>query len=300
MRYLFLLVLVLGCQKPDNKPTELTPQEKITAKQRFYRLLAGTVRDEHGAVLSDECDSAHFSTLEAVVSDGVDLRAFVDLSGKEHRRPLDKVECFPRDSGSESAKEMYGYGALYAMKKKDLAWVEDRYQYGVKHQWVMGEGDLSRVFLTPSGRAELAQAIDGLGGDKYQERILPVPRPFGLRGYEAFIQEVGVLFEGVRFGAITDDSRRVIADHAGRNPHNAMFACMAARWAGGSLDRAQTLLLNPAIFPEDRLPGSADYCERWITQREDDDTGWQPCPDQNRTHPAGAFLLAAAVCQGEL
>jgi hypothetical protein len=302
MRYIFiLLVLALGCGKPDNKPNDVKPSsDEIAAKEAFYRAEAHKVRDAHGAILTDECDSAHFTALEGAVSDGVDLQAFIDASGKMHRRPVDDAECYPQFSGSESSKEMYGYAALYALKHKDLKFIQDRFDYGAAHQWVMGKGDVSRSLLTPTGRAELAQAIDALGGPKYPDRLMTLPRPKGLRGFEAFVQVVGVLFEGARFGGITDASRQVIDDHAGRNPRNAMFACMSARWGSGSLERAQALLLDTAIFPADRLPTSADYCERWITQREDDDKGWKPCPDEGKTHPAGAFLLAAAVCQGEI
>ncbi len=301
MKNLLIFLLLVACQKPDNKPNPPEPREAIAAKQAFYRAEAPKARDAHGAILTDKCDSAHFTFLEGTVSDPVDMESFIDPSGKLHRRPLDYPECWPQFSGSESSKEMYGYGALYALKKNDLKWVQDRFDYGVSHQWVMGDGALSRVFLTPSVRGELAQAIDALGGHKYPDRLISVPRPKGLRGYEAFAQAVGVVFEGARFGAITDDSRQVILDHAGRNPRNAFFACLAARWGSGNLIAAQTVLLDPAIFPDDRLPTSADYCEPWIIQREDTDSeAWGPCPDENKVHPAGAFLLAAAVCQGEL
>lgn len=302
MRFLLpLLFAVVACGKPDNKPNDVTPlNEAIAAKQAFYRAEAVKARDSHGAILTDECDSAHFSALEAAVTGGIDMGSFIDSDGKEHRRPAEYPECYPQFSGSESAKEMYGYGALYALKQKDRQWAEDRFQYGVRHQWVMGAGAISRTLLTPTGRAELAQAVDALGGTQYPDRLLIAPRPKGLRGFEAFAQAVGVVFEGARFGGITDDSRQVIGDHAGRNPRNAMFACLAARWGSGSLPAAQALLLDEKIFPADRLPGSSDYCEGWITQREDDSTGWQPCPEEGKLHPAGAFLLAAAVCQGEI
>lgn len=302
MRFLLFALLLSACGKADNEPNELTPHERIAKKQAFYKSEAYKAQDEDRTVLWDECDSWHFTALEWAVTDTpAKPELFLDKTGKLQRRSSKYVPCYPGSSGSESTKEMYVYGSLYALKRGDRAWVEDRYDYGFKHQWVMGFGEPWRTILLPDSIAVLAQAIDGLGGAKHAERLIMPQRPQNLKGYEAFIQAVGVTFQGARFGAITDKSREAVVGLATRNPRNAMYACLSARWADGDLSRAQNLLLDEKVYPEDRLPNSGDYCERWITQRDDDDSkAWTPCPEEGKTHPAGAFLLAAAICQGEI
>ncbi len=265
----------------------------------LYTDLAPTARDVDGAVMADECDSWHFTALQGAVIGGVNTDAFLDGGGKLHRRPESYPECWPENSESESSKEMYLYGALYALAQKDRAWAEDRFEYGAAHQWVMGRGQLSRTLLTLNGRAALAQVIEALGGHKYPDRLWTPPRLSGLTGFDAFIQAVGITFEGLRFGAVSSSAVDAVDEQAVRSPRNAMYACLAARWGHGSLAYAQDLLLDETIFPALRLPTSDDYCERWITQRDDTDSGWQPC-NEGKTHPPGPFLLAAAICQGAL
>lgn len=291
-----------GCGKLSHKPNELPPDDRLAAKVAHYTELAPEARDYFGAVLAEACDSWHFTALQGAVIGGVDPSAFIDGDGKLHRRPLvGYQECYPDGSASESAKEMYVYGALYALARGDRAWAEGRYEYGEHHQWIMGRGPVTRTLLTENGRAMLAQTIEALGGEKYPDRLWHPKRPLGRRGYEAFAEAVGIAFEGKRFGALSDASIAAVADLASRNPRNAMYACLAARWGQGSLEHAVGLLLDENVFPADRLPTSSDYCERWITQRDDDDQGsWTPCPEAGLTHPPGAFLLSAAICTGSL
>jgi hypothetical protein len=302
MRLILALLFVAACGKHDNAPSEPRADEAVAAKVALYTSLASDARDYFGAIMTDRCDSWHFTALQGAVIGGVDPGAFVDQDGKLHRRPLvGYQECYPEGSASESAKEMYVYGALYAVARKDLAWAQARFDYGAHHKWIMGRGPVSRTLLLPAARAVLAQAIDELGGEKYPDRLVLTPRGLGLTDYEGFAEAVGITFEGHHFDAVSDASVRAADDLAQRNPRNVMYQCVAARWGHGDREAANALLLDPTIFPNDRLPTSADHCEPWLTQREDSDSGsWNPCPDEGKTHPPGAFLLAAAVCAGTI
>lgn len=299
---MMLLTFVLcGCNlsgKKDKEPTPpIDPMADATAKRDLYVSLQPQVDGPSGFIDTDKCDSIHWTALRGVgMGKPAELRAAIEESGQVHRRPLQLAECYPDESDSEISREAILYVGLHALVFNDLDMLNSIWDYGKAHAWIMGRGVGSRTVFTPAAQAVLAQAIRALGGGNKPQLNIPIPRPKGLTDFDAFIQVIEVLMEAKSNGGnISSESRDLLEEQATRQPNNVVYAAMAVRWAGGNPEVAISLLNGNPKYPRDRLPTSAEYCDEWLSQRDEGSSGANPCPDENRKHSGGDWLLAYAI-----
>jgi hypothetical protein len=300
LRYLLLALLLAACAKAKNEPKG-APVFDLAAKRDLYISLLPTVEDEDGFIEFDKCDSIHFSALTAIgAGRPFNISKVITDEGKLIRRPLRHGECYPKNSGSENSRDAYQCVLAYGVSQKDTSLLERLYEYVAGHNWVSGEGPLSRTFWTPTIRALYARAIHSLGGKAYANRLFPVEYPAGATGYAAHLQVVGILSYGNFSGAVTDAMLERLREHHAREPRNPLFAAAAYRYTGEEAAReaAISALSDEQLFPAERLPSSADRCEPFLVQRDSDSDGWKPCPEEGKTHSGGDFLWAEAVLSG--
>jgi hypothetical protein len=169
----------------------------------------------------------------------------------------------------------------YGWARKDLELIENLRKYAEEHNLVMGQGDGSidgfgRTILSPQ-LYSLLSALEsklsvGLDGVVFEDHLRAL--------------RLGLLD---RVAGLTDGERAELAALADQAPRNALFQALAGRKA-----EAERLLLEQ--FPSDRLPTSADWCESYRYQRDQDTL--EPCPAEGRTHPGVDFLFTSAVLTG--
>lgn len=293
--------LLVSCGKPEHEPSRPAPVVELEAKRDLYAALLPSVADPDGFIEWTHCDSIHFTALVGASGIPVNLRAAIDETGKVHRRPPRHPECYPEFSKSENSKDVFVMLLLYGLVERDLALLEHVFDYGKAHGWVMGEGPLSRSYLTPTLQGQYAQAIGQLGGKSHPEGIYPQVWTPGLTGYQAHLQVISILAYGLTFGAVNDVGLDRLREHAHRQPRNPFFTAAYYRYSGdeGAKSKAIESLLDDRLWPIDRLPTSADRCESWLIQRDEGD-GWTPCPERGRTHSGGDFLFSHAVLTGRI
>ena len=150
MKYLALILLLIGCiEKHDPNPT-ITPYEQAEQRANFYQ---DEIKNPYQ--LFDRCDGLTFIGLwDWSVRSGkrVDIYKHEYPKGKWHR---DVEPCYDNDldgngesdSRSEISTESY-LGAMRGMKiREDLHKIEDAIDYAEDHNYVLGEGPLEYTFL---------------------------------------------------------------------------------------------------------------------------------------------------------
>jgi hypothetical protein len=303
------LACVTSCSyfQRDNKPVESTSSEALANKKAFYCSEGRRVLSERG-FMDDRCDSLLFTSLFSTACGGVDLSAWEDPAGKWHRNP--QRDCFingaPNGSASSISRDMF-LGLWHAKwSQKDGMDIREMRQYGEANNWVMGEAKdnetlLSRCLLTPqliTLLKEMDRQLGGQVGNPSQLRntdnsgdALPVNT-----GFRAHLDVLRILLQGRVFGAITDAEKALLKDQAERQPNNALYVAAYEKYHGGT--KAHSLLLSEAHFPNGRLPTSSEHCINYLHSRDDSDSDWQPCAEENKEHDGTDFVFAAWVALG--
>jgi hypothetical protein len=249
------------------------------------------MQDVHGFIDTAYCDSLLFSGLLAATSDvSIDLLAARDADGRWHRRPA--KDCYPAHSKSSISRDMLLGVMAWAWHKERLDVLEDLWDYGETHSWVMGEGDLTRTFFTPTMQTLLARQIHALGGSDYAVRHLPILLDSNLTGFQAHLSVIIVWLSGEAVGDISQSHLDLLSAQAARQPSNAFFSYLCAIYSHGNLSSTERTLMDTQLFPADRLPTSLDRKESWLWQRDAGDD-WSPRPliDGFSRHHGGDYLF---------
>jgi len=289
-------LLCQGCgRKGEPQKTSHVPdrQALVMEKVKTYLALGPSVQDADGFIDYTHCDSLLFSGLYAVGGATVNMDAARDAEGRWHRRSLNQPPCYPEGSKSTISRDMFLGLLWYIWEYQRLDLAEALFAYGEAHDWVMGEGDISRIYFTPGLQATLAEIIFRLGGeDHYAYRAIPQSWAKNT-GFAAHLDALHILLRGELTGSIEEKALEVLQYNYTRAPENALFSYAWHRYSDGDQSETYSRLLNEAWWPADRLPTSADRCEGWITQR-DPGTDWEPC-DGGKTHSGGDFLFVARL-----
>lgn len=297
MRFFILVFLTVlsCCNKGSNSPVANSVVDRgpeLHQKLENYVAWSEAIRRPSGFIQTGECDSLLFSGLYGTVAE-VDLLAARDESGQWFRRPLSLPECYEaKASASTISRDMF-VGLLWWIwthKKLDVA--EDLWKYGLVHNWVMGQGEPSRVVFTPNMQYMLAELICRLGGStcKASARSFPLAWTVGNIGFQAHLDVLLILLKGEMTRTITDDELLVLKTQSEKQPFNALFSYAFHRFTDGNQNSAIELLLLNKWFPSDRLPTASDRCEPWLWQRDMSDD-WNPCV--GGMHVGGDFIFVA-------
>jgi hypothetical protein len=299
LKKIALLLLLASCGKPGKESPEQTTSPELLAQltEKYDKILPLSLlkRDSDGFIVTDECDSLLFSSLFGSVSDiGLNITAARDSGGKWHRRPLSYPECYPASSGSTISRDMFWGLFWYIWNNRQLALAEELYAYGSGNDWIMGDGDVSRTYMTPGMQGTLSELIYRMGGKNHQvERNLLHTYSSNVTGFEAHLMVLSALIRAEMLGVIEDKAMPAIEAQFARQPKNALFSYAYHKYTDGNQDDTIALLLDEKIWPRDRLPTSRDRKEQWIFQR-DYGADWQPDLSKNPVEYAGADFLFVA------
>lgn len=290
MRHLLLALAVLwvcSCGKHVSTPKARPVSPELQAKYDIYARLAPAAE----GAFADDCDGLLFASLLAAgAGQPLAVEDYRGEGGEYYRSPH-------HDACGPTSRDMYLglFWYLWGAKRVDLT--EQVFNYGLAHAFVMDNRDKTLSYLLEDEQFTLALVAHRLGGKDYQVWRLPTPCTGSLSGFQAHLQSLVI---GLRVLMNSGDTanEKCVKAMVEAHPDNAWFAALAGVYSGDQ-SRTVALLLAPTYFPADRLPTSAERCEPWLWQR-DKGKDWEPCPDENKTHSGGDFLLAAAVALGRL
>lgn len=266
--------------------------KQLEDKYKFYISQLGYVTDRFGFVYSNECDSLLFSSLVGCVPGTAVFidSAFDTKTGQWHRRPLHLPACYPDHSKSSISRDMLIGLAWYAYVNNRLDISEQVIRYALAHWFVMGQGLLSRTFMTPGLLSTFAWISFRLGGpSRPWMRYLPQVESKSVVDYQAHLSVLHIILRNKLTGK--DKYGELLTFHADRNPENALF-----QFAAGRVDKAYTILDNEAYFPSNRLPRQSDRKGAWLWERDYGDN-YKPS-DSEKILSSGDFLFVYALCKG--
>ena len=174
--------------------------DPLKDKAALYTNLVKTQQDKDGFILTSQCDSLLFSSLLATVH-GIRLNAAAARSpdGQWFRRPIGLYqECLACGGSDSTISRDQFLGLLcwiWANKRLDVA--EALYDYGSKHWWIMGQGQIGTLWFTPSLQYILSQMIYKLGGKNHllhrAGKFLPQFLTKTNRGYTVHLDFLSIL-----------------------------------------------------------------------------------------------------------
>lgn len=285
MKYLIILFVLFGCQKTshkgqDTKPIERTKFERLAAKADLYkRLNAERLPDGW----PERCDSVGFLAL-CKTAGACAAANFFDAEQEPGKWQRNKTHDCVETGGSKTSisKDMFVMSWVYALFAMDKATAVGYFQrleaYGREHDFIMGYPSetvehLGRVYMTPSMTWTLYSILEKLTG------AVP-PDVGGLRtapaGYQGHLRVLDVLVQGFLKGGVDAYEMSDLNDLHDRDPKNALYQAVFHRFRDGQMDEVADILLDEKHWPSDRLPSSAEHCERYLWQR-DQGKDWQPC-----------------------
>ena len=305
---LFTFLMLTSCATQQNEAHfEKDANAKIADKRALYCELSEAKFKERGWAVS-ECDGLLFSSLRAIGCSG-DVSAFESTvePGKWYRNP--KHDCFIPDKvgeqqGSDStiSKDMYVGLSAYMAHKKDTDGANRTVSYGESRSWIVGEAKdtvtlASKCFIVPA----LQNVFRKIAG---QNQLAPNDGDsIGVStGFRAHLDVLSILVKGKLNGSISNLDIAILKEQAKRQPRNALYQAAKARYDDGDYNPALEILSDETLFPEKSLPNNhQNYCTDYLFQREEDDSDWKPCPqDQYSTHDGVDLIFASSIISGAL
>jgi len=278
----------------------------LLPKLHLYDFLTPNTQDQNGFIDTDHCDATLFSGLLSASGYGkeVNMSAAKNDKNQWFRRPLNYPPCYiPGKKSSTISRDMMMGVFWSSWKNKHIGNSYLTYLYGSQNDWVMGEGDISRIYLTPGLRSTLVLIIEKTMPEisiNHLEKYFPQSWPKGLEDYEAHLAMLHIELRGQLNGYIDSDMASCLIDIADRMHNNALAQLLYAKWVTGDFGWTIALLGGESIWPTHRLPTSHDRRESWITQRGDDSNGWLPAEGlDTKTHSGGDFLFCMMLLIGD-
>ncbi len=272
-------------------------RDEVEIKRDKYMELMKEVADSYGFIEHEHCDALLFTGLVGAVGFKTQITRAMNKDGSWERRPVDRP-CYPHGSRSTISRDMFLGLFWYIWRNQRLDLAEELWHYGVQHNWIMGAGDVSRIYLTPGLQATLAEIIYQLGGQNhYVARNAPQFWAKGLEGYQAHLEVLHILLRGELTGHITAPMRRVLCDLCSRHMDNHLYTIAKARYSSdqGSANFLGTIaaagLDDIDLWPRDRLPSDADRSSRWIFENNDKSKGTDP----TITHTGGDMVFCGSL-----
>lgn len=306
---LFIALLIIGlggafllsCGKKGISPKPDDRVEELKTKLDLYVELSREHQDPYGFVATDHCDSTLTSGLYGIHPDiDVVMEAVIDDSGQWYRRP--NKDCLSSGSSKSTFSRDMATGAFWFMwKNQRLDLAERMWDYGVRHNWIMGQGvqeGLSRIYFTPSNISMLARLIYALGGEDHSARHIPLVF-FKNSGFEAHLDVLNILLNAEMSGKIAPLHLEILKYQNSKNPKNALYNYAYHRYTDGNYSKAYDTLLNTALFPSDRLPTTEDRYSDYLWAR-DEGPDWYPRTSDRpqRDHEGVDFIFVATLILG--
>lgn len=176
--------MLIGCGRPDK------PLQSPSALQQQYDARSATMSTDW---TSTDCDSALWAGLAVRGGNQVAVESFLAADGADSGRPmrLPGRDCV--ESSSTTSNDMVGGIILGLHAAGNLDALNRLWDYGEQHNWYMGTGPVTRVYLRPNGRSLLALAIYHLGGADHIQRFSPIIYGPVSADYEKHLQYTSLL-----------------------------------------------------------------------------------------------------------
>jgi hypothetical protein len=295
---IFIHFIVL-CACGKHKPNDVLIPQYLLDKSRQYCDMAYDKLYLKAGYVHSKCDGSGFTSLYAVGCPHLDinLKVFEDDSGKLHRDP--KRSCFKNgESKSESSKDMVLMRMFAAWRTKDLAWVERFLSFAKSNDWhicaaIDTETLVSRCVLTPDLINLLYDLKKVLSGGSVKG--VPILSDFiAQTGFRGHIQALKINLAGEIYGGISKIQLDILKKLSKRQPKNALYKALVAKWDDGDFVKAFDLL---SVFPESRLPNNRDdWCTTYLFQHDHNHDDWTPCPSQKfAEHPGHDHNLVLSI-----
>lgn len=262
-------------------------------KLKLYKRLNEGHQDFNGFINTDEADSLLFSGLLNYATEDVVLPAAL-LEGNWYRRPTNYPECYKNGlSKSTISRDMLlglMLGAWKEGKRGESPYIFHTIVKKALHNFgIMGKGVPSRTFIG-SLLGTAAEALYQFGGKNHRLlRKLPYYLPMKVTGFEAHLAVLHVYLRQ-QLGLIdSDTAQQYYMHHAERQPLNPLFLTLSGQYIA-----AEALLMREELWPNDRLPTTADRKEGWLLQR-DFGSDWMPKEGAVKEHTGADFIFCATL-----
>ena len=300
----------LGPATPVGDP-DLSDPRLPALRQKVDRYLAWSRAglDEHGWIPDTHCDGLLMNSLYAAAGGPSEIELAAYESGRWDRHW--QKDCYPDKSASTISRDMMAGLLIWLLASGRADLVERTIQYGEQHAfegfpliWIVGQGDVGRVDMPPANVSKLYRLREKLTGEPDPYPALETQVFGGCRGYECHLEALEIFFGYRLEGVLTRSAQRALRTLADSRPRNALFNVLYGKLARSRahLERGLTVLLDPTLFPADRLPSTLDRCNDYIFSREELDeqggisSNWLPCPQEPVQVFSGTdFLFAAAI-----
>lgn len=300
LRFL-LLVFIAGCGLFDKvEPNPKDPEiivlpDMVKLKVSQYKQLIG----ERNASRNDHdygCDSLLFESLAFVAGVPMEVDRYRE-GNKWYRRPT--KDCWPNHSGSTISRDMFtGLGAaLLHNLRIDL--LKGVIKYAEDNNFIMGEGEISRTHFSHNMLALYGRMLAHLGYPNKYQYYTPIFFK-DVDGYEAHLQILQIIVYDKIYGRISGNMMQAVKHHYKRNPRNVLFSLVFHKYTDKDYREAGRVLMDEALFPNDRLPTDEDRCGFYLWQYDlyqkdhtrEKNYQWRPC-NRRRTHDGYDFIFAA-------
>jgi hypothetical protein len=210
-----------------------------------------------------------------------------DEPGRWYRSP--EHDCYDLgQSKSDISKDMLMMLFPYLYATGDKQNLAEIYDYGKENGWVMGRGEFSRTYMTPSMVVFLQELLGRLG------ITLEPSVDKGKAGFEKHLDAIYIMTAAMKRGGVIPTDYETIRKYSNESPRNALFQAIYHKYKDGDQSAAIAILLDEKLFPSDRLPTPSDRCEEYLWQRDDKPKDWEPC-DKVGDHDGVDFIFAAWV-----
>jgi hypothetical protein len=276
--------------------------KKFSDKFDLYLSESQSHRDSYAWKDRIKCDGLLFNCLWSIAGACVPILSARDGNGKWHRHP--SFECYRLgQSGSEISRDMFDGVHLWSIVNRRGDVIEDLIAFGMKHNWIMGEGDISRTYFTPSMQATLYEIRYRLTGKTSWKRYIPRdwyrPIPFSIpasiTGYQRHLQVLHIFCNCLMRNA-TEREIELLNYHRKSQDKNALYSAIYHLVTDKDFYEPICLLMDETRFPNDKLPTSLNYDSDYLWQRDQTSKDWQPRRDQIEfVLPAIDWLFAASI-----
>lgn len=283
---IWMLLFLLSCAGKKNEAVETKANLfDLSEQKRFYLEQAKPLQDKHGFIESKECDSLLFSGLAWGSGFDVDIRE-AEFGGAWFRTP--DRRCYDEGrSSSDISRDMLVGLEFGAYLTKDHILLNELYDFGDSHKWVMGRGPLDYTYFLPQFQNTLRILI---GKDDNLPEVWVDP----LKDHQRHIVALNIILRGEAEGNIRDDELKILEKFKKLEPRNALFQYGVHRFKDG--DQSDTIVLLDELFPKDHLPTNEDRCGRWLWERSETNPAWRPCKEKKR-HTGGDFIFLVTLLE---
>jgi len=301
---------------------------KLEEKAKFYSSLVKS--DSYGFLLNELGDSLLFTSLVLASSKKYNILNYSYLftaespRGKFFRHPSFLDGSWESEAASSISKDMMMGLAWALWRTTSIITCKDVINYTLKHFFKIGDYKphtnpntidkwvkslpfflplflkrflakheaLSRVILIP---INFAKIYSKLSGRFHLLSLFPEPLAKNLTDYQAHLQALQIALNGELNGYITEKEYKILLAHYQRQPLNCLFTSILAIYTGEAhfLDFCETVLLDPKLFPVDRLPTSQDRRSKWLWEHDynDESQNWTPDLENPPTLFSGGDLI---------